>query len=86
MNVRELLANLPKVHGPEQARTDIYRLEDAMFDFLDRHLTEGMRTLEVGAGSSTVIFAIKRTQHTCVVPDPKQARRITGLSLRVSKF
>jgi hypothetical protein len=76
MNVQELLANLPKTHGPEDARTDMYRLEDAMFEFLDQHLSEGMRTLEVGAGSSTVIFALKGTHHTCIVPDQKQVRRI----------
>jgi hypothetical protein len=45
MNVQELLADLLKPHGPEHARTDIYRLEDAMFDFLDQHLSAGMRTL-----------------------------------------
>jgi hypothetical protein len=76
MNVQQLLADLPLVHGPEESRTGIYRLEDAMFDFLDRHLACAMKTLEVGAGSSTVIFAIKGTRHTCVVPDPKQPRRI----------
>ena len=76
MNVQELLADLPKPHGPENARTDIYRLEDAMFDFLDQRLCRGMKTLELGAGSSTVIFAIKGTQHTCIVPDQKQVHRI----------
>jgi precorrin-6B methylase 2 len=76
MNVQELLADPPKTHGPENARTNIYRLEDAMFDFLDQRLSPGMKTLEVGAGSSTVIFAIKGTQHTCIVPDQKQIHRI----------
>jgi methyltransferase family protein len=76
MNVRELLANLPKVHGPEGSPTDMYRLEDAIFDFLDQYLAHGMKTLELGAGSSTVIFAIKGTGHTCIVPDEKQIQRI----------
>jgi precorrin-6B methylase 2 len=47
-----------------------------MFAFLDQHLLPGMKTLEVGAGSSTIAFAIKGTQHTCVIPDEKQVRRI----------
>jgi precorrin-6B methylase 2 len=76
MKIQELLTDPPKPHGPENTRTDRYRLEDAMFYFLDQHLSEGMKTLEVGAGSSTIIFAIKGTQHTCIVPDEKQVRRI----------
>jgi precorrin-6B methylase 2 len=76
VNVQELLADLPKVHGPENARTDRWRLEDAMFVFLDQQLSPSAKTLEVGAGSSTIIFAIKGTQHTCVIPDEKQVRRL----------
>jgi hypothetical protein len=35
-----------------------------------------MRTIETGAGVSTIAFARKRTQHTCVVPDRLVVRRI----------
>ncbi|MBK9944970.1 MAG: class I SAM-dependent methyltransferase [Kouleothrix sp.] len=76
MNVQELLTNPPKIHGSEEARTSIYRIEDAMFAFLDTYLREGMNTLEIGAGTSTIIFAIKKTRHTCIVPDLKQLWRI----------
>ena len=86
MNVQELLTNPPKIHGSEEARTSIYRIEDAMFAFLDTYLREGMNTLEIGAGTSTIIFAIKKTRHTCIVPDLKQLWRIkvTFYSARVT--
>ncbi|HEU4324333.1 MAG TPA: class I SAM-dependent methyltransferase [Roseiflexaceae bacterium] len=47
-----------------------------MLQFLDRTLRPGMRTIETGAGVSTIVFAMKGAQHTCIVPDPKQIARI----------
>lgn len=76
MNVQELLANPPKLHGPEHARFDSYRLEDELFVFLDQQIRPGMKTLEIGAGSSTIIFALKGARHTCIVPDAVQVERI----------
>src|SRR5205085_5091043 len=43
---------------------------------LSRTLQPGWRTLETGAGVSTVLFASKRTHHTCVVPSPEEVGRI----------
>jgi hypothetical protein len=35
-----------------------------------------MRPIETGAGVSTIAFALKRVQHTCVVWDRRVVRRI----------
>src|SRR4051812_28382756 len=43
---------------------------------LDEVLSQGSRTLETGAGLSTIIFAIKGAYHTCVVPDSGLVDRI----------
>jgi hypothetical protein len=51
-----------------------------------------MRTIETGAGVSTIAFALKRARHTCIVPDRRVVRRIrrycasVGLSLSTVRF
>jgi hypothetical protein len=55
-----------------------WRLQDADLLYLDRLLHPGMRTLETGAGLSTILFALKGARHTCVVPDQGLVDRIIG--------
>jgi hypothetical protein len=51
-----------------------------------------MRTIETGAGVSTIVFALKQARHTCIVPDRRLVRRIrrycasAGLSLHTVNF
>jgi hypothetical protein len=92
MDVELLLTTPPKFHGHDGATTDGWRLNDAAVRFLDSHLQGDMRTIETGAGVSTIVFALKRTRHTCVVPDTRVVRRIrryckaAGVSLSTVKF
>ena len=51
-----------------------------------------MRTIETGAGVSTIVFGMKKTRHTCVVPDRRVIQRIhdycasVGVSLETVMF
>lgn len=72
----ELLAAPPQLHDHAGGLTNEWRLDDASVRFLDAHLTEGQCTIETGAGLSTILFAMKRTQHTCIVPDENVITRI----------
>ncbi len=74
--IADLLRAPPALHGPDGALTAAYRLEDAMFGYFEAALTPGMRTIEIGAGVSTIMFALKRTEHLCIVQEPKQIARI----------
>lgn len=76
MNLDRLLSAPPKLHGPDGATTDGWRLNDEALLFIDSHVHSDMRTIETGAGVSTILFGLKRTQHTCVVPDQCVVRRI----------
>jgi len=76
MNVLELIANPPKLHVNEGKLMSAWKLADEELLFLDRRLTQGMKTIETGAGVSTVAFALKGTDHTCIVPDEEQVNRI----------
>jgi hypothetical protein len=60
IDVKLLLAAPPKLHGPESAPTDGWRLNDAALLFLESHVRNDMRTIETGAGLSTIVFALKR--------------------------
>lgn len=92
MDLACLLSAPPKLHGPEREPTDAWRLDDAAVLFLESHVQDDMRTIETGAGVSTIVFALKRSQHTCVVPDHRVVRRIhrycasAGLSLDTVNF
>jgi hypothetical protein len=87
-----LLSSPPKLHGPDGATTDGWRLDDAGLLFLDAHVQSEMRTIETGAGVSTILFGLKRARHTCVVPDRRVIRRIrrycasAGVSLDTVTF
>jgi hypothetical protein len=92
MNLERLLAKPPKLHGRDGATTDGWRLDDAAVLFLDSRVKRGTRTIETGAGVSTIAFALKGAQHTCVVRDCRVVRRIrrycasAGISLRTVRF
>jgi predicted O-methyltransferase YrrM len=74
--IEHLLSDLPKLHGAGGSLTSRWKLQDADLLYLDQILRPGMRTLETGAGVSTVAFALKGTKHTCVVPDQELVNRI----------
>jgi Methyltransferase domain len=77
MDVATLLEDPPRLHR-DKAGTPIFfgKISDQVARVLDRHVTKRSRTLETGAGISTVIFAIKGAKHTCVVPLPDLVGRI----------
>jgi predicted O-methyltransferase YrrM len=80
INLEHLLAAPPRFHGSDEATTDGWRLDDAGLLFLDAHLRSTMRTIETGAGVSTMVFALRGTRHTCVVPDARVVQRIQEYS------
>ena len=76
MNVRDLITDPPRVHLREGRLISDWKLAYEALLFLDGHLAEGMKTQETGAGVSTVLFAIKGTDHTCIAPDENEVSRI----------
>ncbi len=89
MTVQELLADPPKLHaftplaGTHEEKMfapgeliNRWKLSDEELFFIADHVNEKSKTIETGAGCSTVLFAIKGTRHTCIVPDRPLADRI----------
>jgi hypothetical protein len=76
MNLKELLANPPVLHQSDDGTPLSYTLSDQALSFIDDHIDSTSKTLETGAGLSTVVFALKGSEHTCIVPDSAQVERI----------
>jgi hypothetical protein len=76
MNLQSLLNNPPNLHRDSAGNAASWQLDDAALVFIDGIAAEGSRTLETGAGLSTILFGIKHSYHTCINPDDGQAGRI----------
>lgn len=64
----------PVLHPADGGATWV--MDQAALRLLAQHLTTGMRTLEVGCGASTVVFAAAGAVHTAISPDPEEHARI----------
>jgi len=76
MNVHDLLwgkGPLLHVHDGE-ARS--WQVMNEVLLFIADHALEGCRTLETGAGVTTLLFAMNRCVHTCVAPFADEIQRI----------
>lgn len=74
--LRRLRSERPRFHESGDDLTAAFRLDDLTLAFLDGALQPGMRTVETGAGASTVVFAANSASHTCIAPDAALFRRI----------
>lgn len=84
--IEELLADPPKLHVPSSRYgagegsgvelTNQWKLSDEELLFINQHVGKSSRTLETGAGCSTILFAMLGSRHTCIVPDQTVVDRI----------
>ena len=77
MSLQQLLDDAPAIHG-EAGGDDLitHGLLVGALEFIDRIVQPGSRTLETGSGYSTILFAMKGAQHTCIVPNQPEIDRI----------
>jgi methyltransferase family protein len=65
----------PKLHlAGGVARS--WQINDQALAYIDTQVTRDSRTLETGAGVSTILFALKGCSHTCIAPFPDEVDRI----------
>jgi predicted O-methyltransferase YrrM len=74
--LQQLLDDSPKLHRVEPQAPTSYQLSDQALNFIDQNVDRTSNTLETGAGISTVLFAMKGANHTCIVPDSQLVARI----------
>jgi hypothetical protein len=76
LDLAALLANPPPLHERGGHLISDWRIDDDTARQLYARIAPGMKTVETGAGLSTVIFAASGCDHTCVIPDAPLAERI----------
>jgi hypothetical protein len=76
LTLQQLLEDAPAIHGGAGDDLITHGLLVDALEFIDRELPPGSRTLETGSGYSTILFAMKGAQHTCVVPNQPEIDRI----------
>jgi hypothetical protein len=74
--IETLISNRPHFHAWPDGRPANWSVAPEVLRFIRANLKSSMRTLETGAGQTTVAFAIAGTHHVCITPDRAQAERI----------
>ena len=76
MNLKDLLRLHPKLHTIGNGEPYSWQVSDDILSVIDKNVSEKSNTLEIGAGVSTVLFALKEANHTCIVPFEQEVLRI----------
>lgn len=71
-----LISEQPHFHVDGAGKPANWAASPDVLRFIRACLKPSIRTLETGAGQSTVVFAMVRTHHVCITPKQDQAERI----------
>ena len=67
--INDLIKDHPFLHRSKRGEERYFGISDILLRFIDECVSEGSRTIETGAGMSTLAFAIKRCTHFAIAPD-----------------
>jgi predicted O-methyltransferase YrrM len=76
MDLAGLLRDPPPLHRTADGRPVPWRVDEQLLRQVARLAADAGRTLETGAGLSTLVFAMSGARHTAVVPDEALVRRV----------
>lgn len=82
MTLTTLLDSPPKIHNWGIGNLSSSGLPNSVFEFMDSILKPESRSIEIGMGISTALFALKGTIHTCVNPDQDEIIRFKDYASR----
>src|SRR5262249_60610465 len=68
VDLRALLRDAPPFHVDEGLRPRSLQASDEVLETIAAAVQPGWRTLETGAGLSTVVFALRGAEHVCITP------------------
>jgi hypothetical protein len=75
LTVKKLIEDNPCFHEENGQLANWGVLPEAL-EFIVEHVNFNMKTLEIGAGQTTVAFAIVSGKHICISPNQKEHQRI----------
>jgi hypothetical protein len=73
ITINDLLSDDPHFHTDSVGRPASFTIDPAVLAYLEPLVGKGMRTLETGAGLSTVLFALRGAHHICITPIADEA-------------
>jgi len=76
VDLRALLRDAPPFHVDEGLRPRSLQASDEVLETIAAAVQPDWRTLETGAGLSTVVFALRGAQHVCITPAAAEVERI----------
>ena len=76
MDLRALLRDAPVFHVDEGLRPVSLQASTDVLETIDAAVGRGQRTVETGAGLSTVVFALRGSEHVCVTPAAGEVEKI----------
>lgn len=76
MTVDQLIAAPPRLHIGRDGQPAAFAVSPGVLRYLDGVVVPGQGTLETGAGTSTVLFAMKGARHTSIAPAPMLFARL----------
>jgi Methyltransferase domain len=77
ITAEEVLRDAPDIHEEESSGSPLtYALLPEALYLIERLVEPGSRTLETGAGHSTIVFIGAGCEHVCIVPDQAEVNRI----------
>lgn len=68
MTIDQLIEENPKFHRTRNGEAVSWGLNQKVLRYLDGILESGMVTVETGAGMSTIVFGMNKTEHHCITP------------------
>lgn len=92
VTINDLLSDVPHFHTDSLGRPASFTIDPAVLAYLEPLVGKGMRTLETGAGLSTVLFALRGAHHICITPIAGEAEVVKqycqkhSISLQEVKF
>lgn len=78
MNLDTILQNPPKLHLDALGNPISWGVDSEVLKYIHNRIAASSETLETGAGLSTLVFALKGTKHTCIVPSQDCVDKISA--------
>ena len=67
---------------PHKGGTLVWGLTKDVLRYIECALSPGAKTLETGAGISTILFALKSSEHTCITPKEQEVTLLRAYAER----
>lgn len=76
LTIQSIVRESPALHRDREGKPIQMPVSEAVAEFIHERVKAGDRTVETGAGMSTLCFLVQGAQHTAIAPDPGLEQRL----------